>query len=110
METETPLAFDPVCGMWLEPRQVAVTYRYLGQTYTFCCAECCEFFTRAPDTCIVLLAHEPGESMGHRCAGQRQALAERQRDAKVAPRSAPQSSLEPQGASHFAPSRVILTG
>jgi len=67
------LAFDPVCGMWLEPHQVAATYTYLGQTYAFCCTECCELFARAPESIIVLLAHEPGQSMGHRCPDQRRA-------------------------------------
>jgi YHS domain-containing protein len=75
METATPLAFDPVCGMWLEPREVVATYVYLGQTYGFCCAECCELFRHTPDACLVLLAHEPGQSIGHRCPRQRQALA-----------------------------------
>jgi YHS domain-containing protein len=73
MQTEAPLAFDPVCGMWLKPGQIAATHDYLGQTYAFCCAECCKLFERAPDACIVLMAHEPGQSMGYRCPVLRQA-------------------------------------
>ena len=73
---------DPVCGMWLEPTQVAATYTYLGQTYVFCCAECCELFARAPEPLIVLLAHEPGQSMGHHCPSQRRAGASQQGNAK----------------------------
>jgi len=84
METVTPLAFDPVCGMWLEPAEVVVTYVYLGQTYAFCCAECCELFERDPDSCLVLLAHEPGQSMGYRCTIQRQAVTGQRQDAKAA--------------------------
>ena len=64
-------AFDPVCGMWLEPDEVAATCSYLGHTYSFCCRECCELFARDPGTVIVLLAHEPEQSIGHRCPMQR---------------------------------------
>ena len=71
----TALAFDPVCGMWLEPSQVAATHTYLGRTYSFCCTECRDLFVRDPGTPIVLLAHEPGQSIGHLCPGLRQALA-----------------------------------
>jgi len=77
----TAPAFDPVRGMWLAPDQVAATYTYLGQTYAFCCTECCELFARDPETHIVLLAHEPGQSMRHRCPSQRRALTGQQRDA-----------------------------
>ena len=66
-------AFDPICGMWLEPDQIAVTYTYLGQTYGFCCNECCEIFARVPEAHIVRLAHEPTNSAGHRCPFQRPA-------------------------------------
>lgn len=69
---EPELAFDPVCGMWLERPRVAATYTYLGQTYSFCCTECCDLFARDPCSCLTLLAHEPGQSMGHRCPFQRQ--------------------------------------
>ena len=65
---------DPVCGMRLETGQVAATYTYLGRTYAFCCVECCKFFARDVMTYVILLAHEPGESMGHRCSLRREAL------------------------------------
>jgi len=82
MPPVTSLAFDAVCGMWLEPSQVVTTYTYLGQTYAFCCAECCRLSAEDPDIHIILLAHEPGQSMGHRCPSQRRALASQQRGAK----------------------------
>ena len=75
MEPTTTLAFDPVCGMWLEPDQVAITYTYLGRIYAFCCTECCDLFAQDSSTFLILLAHEPGESMGHRCPLQRRAPA-----------------------------------
>jgi YHS domain-containing protein len=64
-------AFDVICGMWLETSQIAVTYTYLGQTYAFCCKECCDIFARVPEAHVVRLAHEPGTSAGHRCPYQR---------------------------------------
>jgi len=75
MAFNSTLAFDPVCGMWLEESQVAVTYTYLSQTYAFCCTECRDLFAQDASTFLILLAHEPGESMGHRCPLQRQSLA-----------------------------------
>lgn len=65
------LAFDPICGMWLEADQTAATYTYLGQTYAFCCAECRDLFVRPPESHVVRLAHGPEQSMGHRCPVQR---------------------------------------
>ena len=58
-------SFDVICGMWLKTAQVATTYTYLGQTYAFCCQECCDIFAR------VRQAHEPSCSAGHRCPHQR---------------------------------------
>lgn len=63
--------FDPICGMWLEPNQIVVTYAYLGQTYGFCCNECRDLFTSAPEVHVTHLAHEPRNSAGHRCPYQR---------------------------------------
>ncbi len=68
----TVLAFDPICGMWLEADQIAATHTYLGQTYSFCCEECHDLFVRAPESHVIRLAHEPGHSIGHRCPAQRQ--------------------------------------
>jgi len=85
MDPKSAPAFDPVCGMWLEPDQVAVTFAYLGQTYAFCCAECCDLFVQDSNTFLILLAHEPRESMGHRCPLQRRAPAGQERDAEGRP-------------------------
>jgi YHS domain-containing protein len=73
VSTTESTAFDAICGMWLETNQVAATYTYLGQSYAFCCEECRDVFARAPDMYIILLAHEPTSSAGHRCLLQRQA-------------------------------------
>jgi len=78
MASDSTLVFDAVCGMWLGPEQVAATYTFLGQTYAFCCAECHELFVRDAETFVILLAHEPGESMGFRCPVQHQPPADRQ--------------------------------
>lgn len=64
-------SFDVICGMWLKTAQVATTYTYLGQTYAFCCQECCDIFARVPEAHVVRLAHEPSSSAGHRCPYQR---------------------------------------
>ena len=74
MEPETTPAFDPVCGMWLNPGQVATTYTYLSRAYAFCCVECRDQFAHDANTYLVLLAHEPGESMGFCCPVRRRAL------------------------------------
>jgi YHS domain-containing protein len=63
--------FDPMCGMWLEPDQVAVTWTYIGQIYSFCCQECRDLFARTPEIHLALLAHEPRNCLGHRCPFQR---------------------------------------
>lgn len=63
--------FDPICGMWLEPEQVAITYTYLGRSYGFCCTECRDLFARVPEAHLARLAHEPGNSAGHLCPYQR---------------------------------------
>lgn len=60
-------AFDSICGMWLEPDQIAVTFTYLGHTYGFCCKECRDLFASDPEAHVTHLAHEPYRSAGHRC-------------------------------------------
>lgn len=65
------VTFDPICGMWLRVEQVAAQCSYLGQNYGFCCEECRALFVRAPDVYVVSLAHDPGQSAGHRCPFQR---------------------------------------
>jgi YHS domain-containing protein len=67
MASETALAFDPACGTWLEQAQITVTHTYMGRTYAFCCAECRDLFLKDLVSNIVLLAHEPDESMGYHC-------------------------------------------
>ena len=78
MAADSSLSFDPVCGMWLEQAQVTITHTYLGRTYSFCCDECRDLFVRDAATYIILLAHEPGESMGYRCPVEYQAPARRE--------------------------------
>jgi YHS domain-containing protein len=70
-ESNGSLMFDPICGMWLDTHEIAITYTYLGQTYTFCCAECRDLFARSAEIHIAHLAHEPHQSAGHRCPFQR---------------------------------------
>ncbi|MCL7453502.1 MAG: YHS domain-containing protein [Anaerolineae bacterium] len=67
---ETQLLFDPICGMWLEPQEVASTYTYLQVTYAFCCGQCRDLFARAPEFHVAQLAHEPRQSAGYRCPHQ----------------------------------------
>lgn len=64
--------FDPICGMWLAPEQVATTYTYIGRTYSFCSAECCELFVRRPEAHVVRLAYDPEVCAGHNCPVQRE--------------------------------------
>jgi len=59
--------FDPVCGMWLQANDVAVTFTFVGHADTFCCAECRDLFARAPEVHVAQLAHEPGQCAGHLC-------------------------------------------
>jgi YHS domain-containing protein len=66
------LMFDPICGMWLDSDEIAVTFTYLGQSYGFCCTECRDLFARCPEIYVAHLAHEPHQSAGHRCPFQRQ--------------------------------------
>jgi YHS domain-containing protein len=63
--------FDPICGMWLAPYQVGTTYTYIGRTYSFCSAECCELFARKPDVYVVRLAYDPEACIAHICPVQR---------------------------------------
>lgn len=63
--------FDPICGMWLAPEQVAATYSYIGRVYSFCSAECRELFARKPDVYVVRLAYDPEAYIADFCPGQR---------------------------------------
>ena len=63
--------FDPICGMWLAPEQVAATYSYIGRVYSFCSAECRELFARKPDVYVVRLAYDPEACIAHLCPVQR---------------------------------------
>lgn len=58
---------DPICGMDLQANQIAATYAYMGQTYSFCCVECRDLFAHNPEKCVVCLAHEPRWCVGLRC-------------------------------------------
>lgn len=40
---------DPVCGMRLEPADVATVTRWQGTSYSFCSQECAEIFADAPE-------------------------------------------------------------
>ena len=62
--------FDPICGMWLAPHEIATTLTYIGRTYAFCCDECRVIFLRIPEAHIVRLAHDLHESIGHCCPHQ----------------------------------------
>lgn len=66
-ERNEALFFDPICGMWLQAGEVAVTFTFIGRTYAFCCAECCDLFARAPEVYVSHLAHEPHQCAGHVC-------------------------------------------
>ena len=62
---------DPICGMRLDSDQVAATYIYLGQEYSFCSIECHDMFDRTPEHYVTHLAHEINGHWGHRCPNQR---------------------------------------
>jgi YHS domain-containing protein len=63
--------FDPICGMWLEPAQVAASYTYIGQTYGFCSAECRDMFARIPDVHALRIAQDAEACIAHCCPHQR---------------------------------------
>lgn len=63
--------FDPICGMWLAPDEVAATYTYIGRSYSFCSDECRDLFARKPDVYVVELAYDPEACIVHRCPRQR---------------------------------------
>lgn len=67
--------FDPICGMWLEPGEIAATYIYIGQTYGFCSKECRDLFARAPDRHVIRMAHDPEAHTAHCCPIQERQLA-----------------------------------
>lgn len=69
----TTIKTDPVCGMVLEPETAAATFSYAGWTYLFCCQECLETFKKAPDDCVLYLAHSQSGCLGHVCERQRTA-------------------------------------
>jgi YHS domain-containing protein len=67
----TTIKTDPVCGMVLEPETASATFSYAGWTYLFCCRECLEIFKKAPDDCVVYLAHSQSGCLGYVCEQQR---------------------------------------
>jgi YHS domain-containing protein len=46
-------AIDPVCGMLLQPTDVAVRCRYWGLTFHFCSHACMEKFEAEPERFMV---------------------------------------------------------
>lgn len=64
---------DPICGMVLKPQAAAATFTYAGWTYLFCCEECLQTFKKAPDDCILYLAHSQSGCLGYVCQRQRNA-------------------------------------
>ncbi len=64
---------DPVCGMILEPETAAAMFAYAGWTYLFCCQECLKIFKKAPNDCVVYLAHSQSGCLGYVCEKQRTA-------------------------------------
>lgn len=75
MSQEDERLFDPICGMWLALEQVAITYTYIGRTYSFCSVECRELFVRRPEAHVVRLAYDPEACAGHNCPAQRERAA-----------------------------------
>lgn len=67
----TVIQVDPICGMVVEPDAAAITYTYAGWTYLFCCQDCCDRFRRAPDSCVLYLAHSRSAHVGYRCQVER---------------------------------------
>jgi YHS domain-containing protein len=67
----TMIAIDPVCGMLLDPESAAASFVYAGWTYLFCCEECLETFRKAPNDCVLYLAHNQSGSLGFLCRHQR---------------------------------------
>ena len=48
-ENKTALAFDPVCGMTVDPASAKAQAEHAGKTYYFCCAGCAKKFQSAPE-------------------------------------------------------------
>lgn len=67
----TTIVVDPICGMVVDPRSSAISCTYAGWTYLFCCQDCLARFQRAPETCVVYLAHSRSAHTGHLCRQQR---------------------------------------
>ncbi len=77
----TTIKTDPVCGMVLEPEKAAATFFYAGCTYLFCCQECLAIFKKAPNDCVVYLAHSQSGCLGYVCEKQQTALRATNREA-----------------------------
>ncbi len=52
------MAIDPVCGMEVDEKSAAATYKYQGKTYYFCAPGCKAAFEKDPEKYI-------GSSAGH---------------------------------------------
>jgi Cu+-exporting ATPase len=49
---------DPVCGMSVEPADVAAAWEHAGESYLFCSVACMERFRKDPES---FLALDPSE-------------------------------------------------
>jgi YHS domain-containing protein len=63
--------FDPICGMWLDAAEVAITFSYIGWIYAFCSEECRDLFAQKPDVRVIRLAQDPESHIVHCCPAQR---------------------------------------
>lgn len=43
------MAIDPVCGMQVDEKRAAETFKYKGETYYFCAPGCKAAFTEDPE-------------------------------------------------------------
>jgi putative ABC transport system ATP-binding protein len=46
------MAFDPVCGMYVDEKETEYSYNYQGTKYYFCISECQKHFTKNPEKFI----------------------------------------------------------
>lgn len=67
----TTIKTDPVCGMVLEPETASATFSYAGWTSILLPGECLGVSKKAPDDCVVYLAHSQSGCLGYVCEQQR---------------------------------------
>jgi P-type Cu+ transporter len=49
VESEFPLAKDPICGMTVDPKKAAAKIDHAGQSYYFCSKGCAQRFAQSPE-------------------------------------------------------------